>query len=111
MLQRTPWAKLGAHHIAYSIGLHHGILVIGLYIVATCGSLLASRVRNVVRFGVANLVAVVFLARLSTDGFASLWCFYAALASGVIALHLRFAQTHDRQTPVTLNSVSRNVDA
>jgi hypothetical protein len=111
MLQRTPSAQLGDYHIAYSIGLHHGMLVIGLYIVATCGSLLASRVRNIVWFGAANLVAVVILARLSADGFASLWCFYAALASSAIALHLRFAQTRDRPARVSPHSVPHDVDA
>jgi hypothetical protein len=44
-------------------------------------------------FGAVNLVAVIVLARLCANGFASLWCFYAALASGAIALHLRFAKT------------------
>jgi hypothetical protein len=91
MLHTPPTASLGAYHLAYSIGLQHGILVIGAYIVATCGSMLASKITHVVWFGVANLVAVAILARLSADGFASLWCFYAALASGAIALYLRLS--------------------
>ena len=84
-----PTANLGRYHIAYSIGLQHGLVIIGLYIVATCGPLLLSGYRSVVWFGVANLVAVVVLARLCADGFTSLWCLYAALVSGAIALHLR----------------------
>ena len=91
-LRGHPSAKLGAFHIAYTIGLQHGVIIIGLYIVATCGSMLASGLRHVVWFGAVNLVAVVALARLSADGFTSLWCFYAALASGAIALHLRLTQ-------------------
>jgi hypothetical protein len=59
---------------AYTIGLHHGIAIIGLYIVASCGLLLASGFRDIVYFGLANVVAVVILARLCADGFASLWC-------------------------------------
>ena len=94
MLRSHPSAKLGSLHVAYSIGLKHGIIVIGLYIAATCGSLLASGIRSVAWFGVANLVAVVILARLCADGFASLWCFYAAIASAAIALHLRM-KAHD----------------
>jgi hypothetical protein len=78
--------------VAYTIGLQHGVVIIGLYILATCGSMLASGLRNVVWFGAVNLVAVIVLARLCANGFASLWCFYAALASGAIALHLRFAK-------------------
>jgi hypothetical protein len=94
MLQGPVTVRLGAYHLAYSVGLHHGILVIGLYVVATCGCLLASGYRDVVIFGLANLVAVVVLARLTADGFASLWCGYAALASAAISLHMRFAAPH-----------------
>jgi len=93
MVNGHPSAALGSYHVAYSIGLQHGMVIIGLYILATCGSMIASGLRNVVWFGVVNLVAVLVLARLCANGFASLWCFYAALASGAIALHLRFAKS------------------
>ena len=96
MLRGHPSATLGSYHVAYSIGLQHGMVIIGLYILATCGSMMASGLRNVVWFGVVNLVAVVVLARLCANGFASLWCFYAALASGAIALHLRLAKGSKR---------------
>jgi hypothetical protein len=99
MLRRHPTVHLGAYHLSYTIGLQHGIAIIGLYIVATCGSLLASGFRDIVYFGLANIVVVVILARLSADGFASLWCFYAALASGAIVLHMRYAKPH-RHAPV-----------
>jgi len=42
MLRGPVTVRLGSYHLAYSIGLKHGIIVIGLYIVATCGSLLFS---------------------------------------------------------------------
>ena len=77
--------------------------LIGLYIVATCGPLLASGRRVLVWFGVANLVAVLALALLCASGFTSLWCFYAALVSGAIALHLR--QRDHRAVPSTLATV------
>lgn len=94
MAQGPVTVRLGSYHLAYSIGLHHGVPIVGLYIVATCGSLLLSGYRHVVVLGLANLVAVVVLARLTADGFASLWCFYAALASGAISLHMRYAKAH-----------------
>jgi hypothetical protein len=101
MLRGPLTVRLGHWHLAYSIGLRHGLVVIGLYIVATCGSLLFSGYRHIVIFGVANLLAVVVLARLTADGFASLWCFYAALASGAISLHMRYAKPH-RANPYAL---------
>jgi hypothetical protein len=94
MLRNGPSVVLGHYHLAYSIGLQHGMVVIGLYIVATCGALLASGFRHIVVFGAANVVAVAILARLSADGFASLWCFYAAIACGAILLHMRYAKPH-----------------
>ena len=97
MLRGPVTVRLGSYHLAYSIGLRNGLLVVGLYVVATCGSLLLSGYRHVVVFGLANLVAVAVLARLTADGFVSLWCFYAALASGAIALHMRFAKPHRAQ--------------
>ena len=83
-------ATLGTDHISYSIGLSDGYVVVGAYIVATCGPLLVSGFRHVVIFGAANLVAVIVLARLCATGFTSLWCGYAALVSAAIALHLRY---------------------
>jgi hypothetical protein len=101
MVRGPVSVKIGHLHLAYSISLHDGVLVIGLYVLATCGSLLLSGYRDVVIFGVANVVAVVILARLTADGFASLWCFYAAVASGAISLHMRFAKPH-RARPYVL---------
>ena len=94
MVRGPVTVTMGSYHLGYSIGLRHGIVIVGLYVVATCGSLLVSSYRHIVVFGLANLVAVAVLARLTADGFASLWCFYAAVASGAIWLHLRFARGH-----------------
>lgn len=94
MLHNDPSVTQGAYHLAYSIDLRHGILVIGLYIVATCGPLLLSGFHHIVIFGAANLVAVAVLARLTADGFASLWCFYAAITCAAILLHMRYAKPH-----------------
>ncbi|HZU78968.1 MAG TPA: DUF6629 family protein [Acidimicrobiales bacterium] len=101
MVRGPVTVKMGSHHLAYSIGLHHGIVIVGLYIVATCGALLLSSYQHIVVFGLANLAAVVVLARLTADGFASLWCFYAAVASGAIWLHMRIARSH-RARPYAL---------
>lgn len=99
MLRTHPTVQEGAYHLAYSIGLQHGVAVTGLYIVATCGSMLASGFRHVFWFGISNLVAIAVLARLSADGFTSLWCFYAALASGAIALYLRIGVPRHPDAP------------
>jgi hypothetical protein len=89
------------YHLAYSVRLSHGGLVVGLYVTAVCGALLFSGYRHIAIFGFANFVAVAFLAWLTLDGFASLWCGYAALSSGAIAWHLRYARPH-REHPYVL---------
>jgi hypothetical protein len=97
MLRNDVTVKLGSYHLAYSIGLQHGVVIVGLYLLATCGSLLLSGYNHIVIFGVANLIAAIALARLTADGFTSLWCFYAALSSGAIMLHMRLAKPHRAQ--------------
>jgi len=94
MLHGPVTVRLGSYHLGYSFGLHYGVLVVGLYGLATCGSLLMSGYRDIVIFGLANVVAVITLARLTADGFTSLWCFYAALACGAICLHMRYGKPH-----------------
>lgn len=89
MLTGHPSVRLAHLHLAYSIGLGHGVTVIGCYIAATCVPLLLSSFRWFRWFGAANLVAVVTLAILVADGFTSLWCLYAALLSAAVAWHLR----------------------
>jgi hypothetical protein len=87
-------AELGDYHVNYDTGLRSGGFIVLLYVVATCGSLLFSGFRDVALFGIVNLVAVVVLARLTIDGFASLWCAWAAVASAAFALWLRFGRAY-----------------
>jgi hypothetical protein len=89
------------YHLAYSVKLSHGLIVITLYVVACCGTLLLSSYRHVVVFGIVNLVAVAVIAKLTVDGFASVWCGWAAITSGVVALHMRFGRPH-RAMPYVL---------
>jgi len=88
-------ATIDGHHIAYSVDLWHGGLIVFLYVIATCGSMLVSKHRHVRWFGMVNLVAVGFLAVLNQSGLISLWCAWAAVTSVAIAVHLR----HSHPTP------------
>lgn len=82
-------ASLDDWHVRYGTGIDAAVPIVGAYIVATCGSLLLSTNRILVRFGLVNLVAVVVVAIFVVEGFASLWCAWAAVASGAVAVHLR----------------------
>jgi hypothetical protein len=93
--------ELASYHLSYRLRISAGFLVIALYVVAVCGPLLVSGHRNVVLFGVVNLVAVVVIARLTVAGFASVWCGWAAVSSAAITLHCRVARpgTHLQRAP------------
>jgi hypothetical protein len=55
-----------------------------LYVIATCGSLLFSKVRPMVLFGIANLAILLIVMAVKRYAFTSLWCAYAAVASVII---------------------------
>lgn len=62
---------------------HHG-LVASLYVVATCGSLFFSKVKDMVIFGAANLTIVLATMAVKEYAFTSVWCAYAAIASIIL---------------------------
>jgi len=94
MVRGPVTARLAHYHLSYGTGLHSGVVIVAAYVVATCGSLIFSGYGDIALFGVVNLVAVAVLARLEIDGFASLWCGWAAITSAAIALHIRFGRPH-----------------
>jgi hypothetical protein len=55
-----------------------------LYVIATCGSLLFSKIEDMVVFGVANLGILLVVMAVKRYAFTSLWCAYAAIASVII---------------------------
>jgi hypothetical protein len=55
-----------------------------VYVVVTCGSLLVSRIRNMVIFGVANVAILLAVMAIKRYAFTSVWCAYAAVASVII---------------------------
>jgi hypothetical protein len=90
-------AQIRGHCISYDVdALRNGGQWTVLYIIAACGALLASSNRALARLGGLNLVVTPLLMWLTVSGFVSLWCFWAAIASVVIAFHLRrVARTRD----------------
>lgn len=98
MIRGPVGVRLAPYHLAYSIHLPDGLLIVAAYVVAVCGPLLLSGYRNVALFGIVNLIAVVVIARLTISGFASVWCGWAALTSAAITLHCRLAKPHSRRS-------------
>jgi hypothetical protein len=82
-------AEIDGLYVAYDVSLDYGGQITALYVIATCGPLLASTSTRFVVFGILNLMAVAVLAWLMATGVISLWCAWAAVTSIVIAIHLR----------------------
>jgi hypothetical protein len=55
-----------------------------LYVIVTCGSLLFSKIKDMVIFGIANLAILLLVMAFKRYAFTSLWCAYAAVASVII---------------------------
>jgi hypothetical protein len=89
MVHGPVGVQLRPYHLAYSLRLGHAAVVIVLYIVAVCGAWLVSGYRYIALYGIVNLLAVIVIAKLTVDGFASVWCGYAALTSGALAVYMR----------------------
>lgn len=81
--------RLRPYHLAYSLHLHDGGIVVSAYVLAVCGAWLLSSYRPVALYGIINLLAVIVIAKLTVDGFASVWCGYAAVTSAAIAIFMR----------------------
>lgn len=88
-------AHVYGHSIVYDSDVHFGYVVAVAYVAATCGSALLSGNAMLWRFGVANLAGLTIAVLIKYAAVTSVWCFYAALASGLIAvaIHRRAAQT------------------
>ena len=70
--------------IVYINQATNNITVAIFYIIATCGSLLFSKVKDMVIFGLANLAILLIVMAVKRYAFTSLWCAYAAIASVII---------------------------
>ena len=84
-----------SYHLSYSLHLRDGLPIVTCYVVAVCGALLLSGERHIVIFGAVNVVAIAVIAKLTIDGFASVWCGWAAVCSGAIAIQLGLRSPRD----------------
>jgi hypothetical protein len=55
-----------------------------LYVIATCGSLFFSKIRDMVLLGAANLIILLAVMAVKRYAFTSIWCAYAAVSSVII---------------------------
>ena len=73
--------------IAYMNQATNNTFVAFFYVIATCGSLLFSKIKDMVIFGLANLAILLVVMAVKRYAFTSLWCAYAAVASVIILVY------------------------
>lgn len=73
---------------------NHTVVAV-FYIIATCGSLFFSRIRDMVIFGLANLVILLVVMAVKSYAFTSVWCAYAAVASVIVLVY--FWRSHGQR--------------
>ena len=72
------------HSIVYINPATNYLTVAIVYVIATCGSLLFSKIKDMVLFGIANMAILLVVMGFKRYAFTSLWCAYAAVASLII---------------------------
>lgn len=65
-----------------------------VYVIATCGSLFFSRIKDMIVFGAANLFILLTVMVVKRYAFTSLWCAYAAVASVIILAYFWTSNEH-----------------
>jgi hypothetical protein len=81
--------RIIGHSLQYETAHPFGESLVGLYLLATVAPLLISRFRFVEYFGIAVLVGSVTTQIAFAHAGASVWCFFAAISSALVYLHVR----------------------
>jgi hypothetical protein len=77
------------HHVEYVLPHYFGAATMTLYLMSTTVSLVLSTHTAVKVYGVLALLSFVAVYAFYATWFISVWCFFAALLSGVVYLHFR----------------------
>ncbi len=90
IVTRPVVAEVVGMHIVYASPHFNQMSVMTLYVAATCVSCFCSSHRFVNLFGALALLAFIAAYAFDVGALFSVWCFFAAILSLLIYLHLRF---------------------
>ena len=96
-------AQVTGRHIAYLSPHFYAVAAMGLYLLGTCVSSLFSSHRSVRLFGVAAFLSFIVVYAFYATWFISVWCFFAALLSGIVLLHFPRRRATAFQAVTTTN--------
>ena len=89
LMQHDYTVTIVDHSLRYATDQQFEARFSGLYLVATTTPLLIARHRYVMAFGAAVLANAIVTQLVFYDTAASVWCFFAALSSAFVFLHIR----------------------
>ena len=92
LIARPITAEVIGRHIVYASPHFYLLPVIVLYVAATCVSGLFSSHGFVNLFGILAFVAFVASYLVHASALVSIWCFFAAVLSLLVYLHLRYRE-------------------
>ncbi len=75
--------------IGYTYYYPYPYPTLALYVLVTCGSCLVSSHRLMNIFGIVLLVSFIIAAWFYIQTFFSVWCFFSAILSGIVYVHVR----------------------
>jgi len=82
-------SRLEGEHIEYVLPLAFAVMTTVLYVLSTTASLLLSTHLMVRIFGFATLAGFLVAYAFYEHWLVSVWCYFAALLSGIVLLHFR----------------------
>lgn len=89
MVSRSIVSHVVNESIAYTMPHQYGVFIVGMYMLAICGSCLFSSHRIINAFGVLTALSFTVAYYFYTVSFVSVWCFFAAVLSIVVYLYLK----------------------
>jgi hypothetical protein len=101
-------ACISGGHIVYFTGVSAPLPIGSLYLLATGIALLLSSHRAVALLGAIVVIGSIVSYFLYWDALVSVWCFFAAGASGVLLFHFEQVRTARRAEARTAGAMSRS---
>lgn len=75
--------------ITYSVKSIFPPIFAVFYLMTVSGSMLVSKIHEIKFFGIASLLFALFTFEMYRSNYVSVWCFFAAILSGLVYLYLR----------------------
>lgn len=88
MLSNTIVSQIVNKSIIYTMPSRYGVLLVGMYLIATCVSCLFSSHRIINIFGVSIGISFAATYYFYTASYVSVWCFFSAVLSVVVYMYL-----------------------